>query len=127
MSKYVLDASAVLALLQQEPGAEQVAVVLQEAAMSAVNWSEVLQKAIARNVNIQGMQSDLEALGIKFMPFSVSQADLAAQLWVPTKTYGLSLGDRACLSIALELKATVLTADRAWGQLQIGVPIQVIR
>jgi ribonuclease VapC len=98
MSSYVLDASALLALLQEEPGAETVAAVLQEASVSTVNWSEVLQKSIAQGININDMQTELEALGVQFVPFSTLHAELAAQLWPKTKSCGLSLGDRACLA-----------------------------
>jgi ribonuclease VapC len=64
MSNYVLDASALLALLQQEPGAEVVAAVLQDASISTVNWSEVLQKSISQGIDTEGMQADIEALGV---------------------------------------------------------------
>lgn len=127
MNNYVLDASALLALLQQEPGAEVVAVVLQDALISTVNWSEVLQKSISQRINTEEMQSEIEALGVNIIPLSVLQANLAAQLWQETKFLGLSLGDRACLALAADQKATALTADKAWAQLKIGISIQLIR
>ncbi len=127
MSRYVLDASALLALLQQEQGANSVVTVLQEAAVSAVNWSEVIQKSLAYGIDTDQMQDEFEALGVDFIPFTISQAEAAAQLWEQTKILGLSLGDRACLALAMEQQAIAITADKVWAQLNIGISIQVIR
>lgn len=127
MSKYVLDASALLALLHQEPGLEAVQKALPESSMSTVNWSEVLKKTIERKVYTPDLREDLEALGLTIAPFTSKQAELAAQLWESSKAFGLSLGDRACLALALDSQAAVLTADRVWQQLDITVLIQVIR
>jgi ribonuclease VapC len=119
MSSYVLDASALLALLQQEPGGEAVAAVLHDAYISTINWTEVLQKALAQGIDTTDMQAELESLGV--------HSELAAQLWPKTKAFGLSLGDRACLALAIDQKAIALTSDRVWANLQIGVDIQLIR
>lgn len=127
MSNYVLDASALLALLQREQGADVVAAVLQDASVSTVNWSEVMQKALVQGIETDDMQSEFEALGVKIVPFSTSQAELAAQLWQESKSLGLSLGDRACLALAMEDHAIALTADTVWTQLDASVHIQVIR
>jgi ribonuclease VapC len=127
MSSYVLDASALLALLQQEPGAETVAAVLHDASVSTVNWSEVLQKSLAQGIDTANMQTDFEALGVQFVPFSSLHSELAAQLWPNTKAFGLSLGDRACIALALDLQAIALTADRVWANLNVGVKVQLIR
>lgn len=127
MSSYVLDASALLALLQEEPGAETAAVVLQDSSVSTVNWSEVLQKSLAQGIDITDMQTELQALGVQFVPFSTLYAELAAQLWPNTKFCGLSLGDRACLALAMDLRAIALTANRVWSNLQIGIQVRVIR
>jgi ribonuclease VapC len=127
MTSYVLGASALLALLQQEPGAEVVAAVLQDASISTVNWSEVLQKSISKAIDTADMQTEFEALGVNFIPFSAPQAHLAAQLWQETKSLGLSLGDRACLALAIDQDAIALTADKAWAKLQTSISIQLIR
>jgi ribonuclease VapC len=127
MSKVVLDASALLALLHQESGAEMVQMALPESVISAVNWSEVWQKTIERKVSTDGLREDLEALGLKIEPFTPEQAELAAQLREPSRSLGLSLGDRACLALALNLKVTAITADKVWETLVIQIPIQVIR
>jgi ribonuclease VapC len=127
MSSYVLDASALLALLQQEPGAETVAAMLHDASVSTVNWSEVLQKSLAQGIDTADMQTDFEALGVQFVPFSSLHSELAAQLWPQTKSFGLSLGDRACIALALDLQAIALTADLVWANLNVGVKVQLIR
>lgn len=127
MSSFVLDASALLALLHRELGAEVVQLVMGEAVLSAVNWSEVLKKAIEQGVETEGLREELEALGLQIMPFNLDQAEVAAQLWKQTKTWGLSLGDRACLALAFELGAIALTTDRIWQELSLSISIQVIR
>lgn len=97
--------------------------------MSAVNWSEVLQKSLQKGVNVDGMLEEVGSLGLRIEPFSALQAERAARLWDQTRELGLSLGDRACLALALALdkSAPVLTADRAWGGLHIGLDIQLLR
>jgi len=94
----ILDASALLSFLQNEPGNNQAEAVLPEAVICSVNWSEVIQKTLAAGVDISGMREDLEALGLRILPFSTEEAELAAQLWQQTRQAGLSLGDRACLT-----------------------------
>ena len=95
--------------------------------MSAVNWSEVLQKSLQKGVNVDGMLEEVGSLGLRIEPFSALQAERAARLWDQTRELGLSLGDRACLALALDKSAPVLTADRAWGGLHIGLDIQLLR
>lgn len=123
----VLDASALLSFLQGEPGSNQVEAALPEAIICSVNWSEVVQKSIAASVDINGMREDLEALGLKILPFSAEEAELAGQLWQKTKQAGLSLGDRACLSVGLRMNASVLTADKIWITLNFPVDVRCIR
>lgn len=123
----VLDASALLAYLQDEPGHEQVDTVLAEASMSSVNWAEVVQKSVAAGVDIEGMQQDVCALGLIILPFTAEEAEYAGRLWQQTRQSGLSLGDRACLSLGHSLQAPVLTADRAWIALDLPVIIHLLR
>src|SRR5689334_24230576 len=99
----VLDASALLALLHAEPGGDLVKGLLQTASMSTVNWSEVVQKSLDRKVTVQGLRQDLEALGLRILPFTADQAERTAALRAETQHLGLSLGDRACLALAAEL------------------------
>lgn len=123
----VLDASAMLAFLQDEPGGERVSAALEGALVSAVNWSEVIQKSLQRNTHTAGMRQEFADIGVSIEAFSPHQAEIAAGLWPHTTGYGLSLGDRACLALAMDKKLPVLTADRAWGELGLEVPIEVIR
>jgi ribonuclease VapC len=123
----VLDASAVLALLHSEPGADAVEEALEHAAISTVNWSEVCQRSIAHDVDVSDLRADTEALGVQLVPFSVEDAELAAALWSATRHLGLSLGDRACLGLARRLERPAVTADRAWLDLDLGVEIRAIR
>lgn len=123
----VLDASALLAYLQAEPGSDEIEPVLDGAAMCTVNWAEVIQKAKAAEVETATLRADLEALGLELAPFTSSQAEIAAELWQSTRDIGLSLGDRACLALGLDTDRPTFTTDRAWQQINVGVEIKLIR
>ena len=123
----VLDASALLAALHGEPGGYAVANQLEIAAICTVNLSEVIQRSLARGVEIDGLRDDLVAVGLTIIPFTAGDAETAAKLWSATHSLGLSLGDRACLALAQRLRLPAITADKVWGQLRISIPIQVIR
>ena len=123
----MLDASALLALLHSEPGAEIVEGAVEGAAMSTVNWAEVYQRWLARGVDVTDLRADLEALGLQIVPLSVEDAEQAAELWSLTGQHGLSLGDRACLALARRLGLPALTADRAWLDVNSGVDVRAIR
>jgi PIN domain nuclease of toxin-antitoxin system len=124
----VLDASALLAVLQREAGAEVVLPVIEGALMSSVNWSEVVQKAAARGVAVdRRMRRDVEAIGVRIVPFAPDDAEAAAGIWEAAPRAGLSLGDRACLALARDRGAVALTTDRAWAALPLGVTVEVVR
>jgi len=123
----VLDASALLAYLHDEPGAERVSTALEGAVISTVNWSEVLQKSIRAGVDVEGMAQDFADIGVGFEPFTTQQAETAVTLWNRSRNHGLSLADRACLALAIETATPVLTADRAWAQLGLEIEIQGLR
>ena len=124
---WVLDASAVLAFVQDEPGGNAVEAVLGRSLISTVNWAEVAQKSLVRGVEIVGLRQDLQASGLRLAPFTMDQADIAAQLWSQTRQLGLSLGDRACLALGLSSNLPVLTADRAWQQLSLPIEVRIMR
>jgi PIN domain nuclease of toxin-antitoxin system len=125
---HVLDASALLAVLQREAGAEVVLPLIEGALMSSVNWSEVMQKAAARGVAVdRRMRRDVEAIGVRIVPFAPDDAEAAAGIWSAAPQAGLSLGDRACLALAREHGAVALTTDRAWAALPLDVPVRVVR
>ena len=113
----MLDASALLAWLNEERGAHQVEPLLDRSAISTVNLSEVLQKSLGRGANVEGLRADLEALGILPVPFEAQDAENAASMWEETKNLGLSLGDRACLATAQRLGLPAVTADSTWASI----------
>ncbi len=127
----VLDASAVLAWLKDEPGGERIAERLSEAAMSAVNASEVFDKNLSRPQPNRRLLRDLKELGMTIEPFTLDDAELAASLRSSTAHLGLSLADRACIALGARLRLPVFTADRAWSKIKSGddihADIQVIR
>ena len=128
MSEWVLDASAALAVLQQEPGGERVAQALDEGAViSAVNLSEVVAKLADRGLPESEIRADIRYLRMDIAPFDADAA-FAAGLLIPlTRAAGLSLGDRACIALGQRHGLPVLTADAAWAGLGLGVEITVLR
>jgi PIN domain nuclease of toxin-antitoxin system len=127
MSRAVLDASAVLALLNDEPGSDVVARHVPQAAMSAVNFCEVAGKLGDKGLAEDEIRAALEPLGFEVHPFDTDLAYATAHLRIKTRSLGLSLGDRACLALGLRLHAPVITADGRWKSLKIGVRIRAIR
>jgi ribonuclease VapC len=123
----VLDASALLALLNDEAGAEHVAGRLGDALISAVNWSEVAELSFSVGLGVGGLKEELEDLGLRVAGFDAVHAHLAAVLREPTREVGLSMADRACLALADDLGAPVLTADPRWADLEIGIEVELIR
>ena len=131
MAGAVLDASALLALLGDEPGADVVAEAIREpSALSIVNVAEVLSKLAERGADPGEALARLEevAEALEIHPLDRADAIAIADLRGPTRALGLSMGDRACLALALRLEMPALTADRGWSRLEgIGVEIMVIR
>lgn len=108
----VLDASAVLAYLRQEPGSGAVRDAIGESSMSTANWSEVLQKALQYGLDPIRVRGLLLARGLTVEPVTIEDAEAAAFLW--GRRRHLALGDRLCLALAQRLGCDALTADRAW-------------
>lgn len=127
MSEIVLDASALLALLNKEPGYEQVHEILPSAIMSAVNYAEVIMVLIRLGISEIEATKITIALIRKIIPFDQTQAVETAVFREKTKKLGLSLGDRACLSLAKLRQVPVITADKGWAKLDIGVKVQILR
>jgi len=127
VSKVVVDASALLALLNAEPGSDMVAEAISEAVISTVNLSEVIAKLCAAGMPENAIRQILQPIGLDIEPFDAEQAYQAGLLHASTQGMGLSLGDRACLSLAKMLGMAALTADRTWEKLPLGVAIKVIR
>ena len=128
MNNVVLDASALLALLNQEPGAEKLTPeLLSGAVISTVNLAEVHGKLVGRGLRPdQAWEATMTSIG-EAVPFEVDHAKLAGDLVAKTRLLGLSLGDRACLALGLALKLPIYTADRSWKKLKVGARIRFIR
>jgi ribonuclease VapC len=128
MSKWVLDASAILAFLNQEPGKDRVAEILAEGAVvSSINLSEIICKLLESSVPEAEIRLVLSYLDLIVINFDEELAWETARLRSVTKSIGLSLGDRACLGLARQLNLPVVTADKIWAKLTIDIVIQVIR
>ncbi|ALA59416.1 conserved protein of unknown function, PilT domain [Nitrospira moscoviensis] len=127
MRKTVLDATAVLALLNDEPGAGTVASFLPQAVISTVNLAEVVGKLAEAGMPEGTIKTVLGELGLVVIPFDEDLALRTGLLRPATSNYGLSLGDRACLALGQQLHRPVLTADRMWKTLKLDVEIQMIR
>ena len=128
MNRIVLDASALLAILNQEPGAEKLTPELLSAATtSTVNLAEVHSKLVSRGLDPKDAWEAALSPISEVMPFTAEHARVSGDLVTKTRPLGLSLGDRACLALGLALKAAVYTADRSWNKVKIGVRIHVIR
>ncbi len=128
MNERVLDASAVLALIQRERGAEMLpAEFLKDAVISTVNLAEVQSKLVKNGYGPEEAWEDALSFVTSTEPFTSEQAKIAGSLITKTQQYGLSLGDRSCLALAIALKAPVYTTEQAWKNLKVGVPIHVIR
>ncbi len=127
MSKYVLDASAVLTILNQEPGKERVEAVLGQAAVSTVNVAETLGKLLDAGMSEANARASLELLHLEVIDLDIEMARLAGSLKLSTRKLGLSLGDRCCLALGLIRGNTVVTADRLWAKLKLGIQVEVLR
>ena len=124
----VLDASAVLALVHDEPGADQVANALPGSTLSAVNLAEVVGKLVDADVEAQQLRTLLVSAGVTIKPFGADDAELAGALRSVVGGRALSLGDRCCLAVAVRSDPPeVLTGDRAWAELDLPVRVVLFR
>jgi len=127
MSRVVLDASAILAAHFRETGGEAVRQIARAAFVSAVNHAEAISRLVRAGHSIQSAAALREALGYAVLPFDEAQALECGRLQRFTHHLRLSLSDRACLALAKLGGHEVLTADRAWIKLAIGVKVSAIR
>jgi ribonuclease VapC len=128
MNKIVLDASALLAVLNAESGAERLTPeLLSTATCSTVNLAEVQAKLVSRGLLPRDAWEATLSPILDTAAFTAEHAETAGNLITKTRAIGLSLGDRACLALGIALKAPVYTADRSWKTLKLGIPIRVIR
>ena len=123
----VLDASAVLVVIHNEPGADLAAGLLKGGSTSAANYSEVVAKLVDAGLGDNDIIGLLDALGLEVHPLDAVQAQRAGLLRRQTRKQGLSLGDRACLALAAVLNLPAMTADRSWAELDLEVKVMLIR
>ncbi|MGA9528185.1 MAG: type II toxin-antitoxin system VapC family toxin [Terriglobales bacterium] len=128
MRKIVLDASAMLAVLNEEPGSEKLTLeMLNHSIGSTVNLAEVQTKLVSRGEAADDAWEDALSSIQEPMPFTEEHAKIAGGLVAQTRSLGLSLGDRACLALGIASNAPVYTTDRSWKNLKVGVRIHVLR
>lgn len=123
----VVDSSVVLAFMLRELTAVEAEPWLTGASISTVNLSEVTSKLVDRGLSAEAIAENIADLNLEVRSFDQAQAERAGLLRSSTRELGLSLGDRACLALAIGLGGSVATADKAWAKLDIGIPIELIR
>lgn len=128
MNEVILDASAILAFLQRERGAEILTREIRSHAIAgAVNLAEVQTKLVKGGFSPDEAWEQTLTVVATVVPYTEDHAKVAGSLITITEKYGLSLGDRSCLALAIVLKAPVYTTEQTWRDLKVGVPIHVIR
>lgn len=127
MASIVFDASVILAHLNGEPRADRATAHLGNAIMCAVNFSEIIAKLIERGASLSLIRPALSRYGLEIVPFDEDLAERAGALRAGTKSFGLSLGDRACLALAQRSRLPALTADRMWKDLDLHIEVQTLR
>jgi ribonuclease VapC len=126
--EYVMDSTALIAVVYQEPGYERVVEILDKSAISAVNLAEIINKLVLRGSPAETVRETLFTLELTVQDWTEDLAYRSAEFTPFTKSHGLSLGDRACLTLAKQLRATAVTSDRAWRRVpSLGVRVMMFR
>jgi len=127
MASVVLDSSAILCILNDEPGAEFVDAMLDDAVVSTVNYAEVVTKLVERGSTAAQAQSALRSIALTTVDFDIPLARRTGTLRAETRKRGLSLGDRACLALAEREGVPAMTGDRNWVGAVSGIEIRLFR
>jgi PIN domain nuclease of toxin-antitoxin system len=127
MAVYVLDASLILANLNKERGGERLVEFIDDSVVSVVTHTEVVTRLIDQGMPFETAERSFAEFDLPTVPVTESLARRAAELRGSTRAFGLSLGDRICLATAESLRATAVTADRAWQELVSIMDIELIR
>ncbi len=128
MVQVVLDASVILAIMQNETISDSIEEHLSRAMISTINACEILTKLINKaGMTLQEATTALAGFRLQIVPFNHNHFQVAAELSLYTRKWGLSMGDRACLALAKAESLPVLTADQIWSKLDIGIDIRMIR
>jgi ribonuclease VapC len=128
MIEYILDSTALIAFVGSESGAQRVAGLLQNSAVSAVNLAETANKLLEKGFSQAEVRDFLAKLEVQVEDWTEAMAYQSAEFTQFSKSHGLSLGDRACLTLAKHLRATAVTSDRTWRRLpSLGVRIMIFR
>lgn len=123
----VFDSSALLAFLFREPGGAAVGARISGGRISAVNAAEVISKLVDRGYRDEAALAVWSELALDVVDYDLEQAKQSGLLRRSTMSLGLSLADRACLTLAARLGATAVTADRAWGRQDLGITVELVR
>ena len=128
MIEYILDSTALIALVGLESGSQRIAELLRNSAVSAVNLAETANKLLEKGFSEAEVRKSLAKLELKVEDWSEDLAYRSSEFTRFNKSHGLSLGDRACLTLAKQLHATAVTSDRTWRRVpSLGVPIMIFR
>ena len=126
-SQFIFDTSAVLAIIFNEPGAESAIPHLSSGVFSTVNLAEAATVGVRKGIEFIAVREMLSRLPLEIVPLDDNHAYRTASLQPFAQSHNLSLGDRACLGVALSLGLPVLTADRRWAELTLGIEVRLIR
>jgi len=127
MNRCVLDASVIIAAVLNEPGGERAHGHIHTPLVSAVNYAEVLSRLFDKGYRKEAVQEALTLTPMEVVGFDRAHAEASAELRSVTRSHGLSLGDRACLALALSRDAVALTTDRAWHGIDLPVQVELVR
>jgi ribonuclease VapC len=127
MPECAIDASAILALIQGEPGADLAAQAIRRGVVSVINLTEVVGKLAGRGYTNSQIRDRVQRLRLDVAEFTIEDAFRTGLLRPVTRKAGLSLADRACLALAQRLGKPAVTSERRWATLNLGIKIQLIR